>query len=1386
MAQKLLKLVETGEISKLQESLQMLAEGELEELLTQTALSTSPNLPAILRAIFLGSPCQQEEGVTRRRKVYEHCFSLAESGDMQRQNVTEMVGLLMLEADVLPGECLAELATAFVAIIKAGGISNGLSMELFPCLLTCLASKETISYGKGCQSGASMKNQIIRNLCSCRWELSSIIHLASMFRDVLLSAEELQLVVGKILKTFPVIYLQDIPPLVYQLLLLSAKGQKHEVLDGIISFFSRLDQRCKENQNSHTKEPNHAELVDPSLSWQKLRQVEGTVILHVAFAIGLDQGLGREFIKGLRSRQVGEVGKVLCPFQIALAMSVARIQRFEEQIYEFMKITIVKSLKDSQMQRSSSLIRELIPEECHISEVIVETVQNSTLGWDHVTQGLFHLGFVLLDSFGQKSGPGRRVSEATVGPFKTINQLACALGAKILLETFKVHEPMRSEILEQLLNRVVTKASSPIRQYLALLSDTVMSAPLILYECLPKVQEVFDYLCYLPPSAVLGLLKAIQPLLKVNVGLKDSLMLVLRKSMFARELEARKSSATGFLLLLKNFKVQGSVPCSQPASQIITDTQLQGAMHAKLNPAANEALCLEILSSLRRCLAQQADVRLLLYEGLYDVLKKNSQLASPILQMLLQQLRRHFETRQDILPPLRLEGCITRQGEQVFLQEPLAHLLSCVQACVRKWKEVQRQAQGEGWFEDGDGEDDTGEGDNVLLELQELLDSISVRMLKSELEDFELDKSADFSLSNSIGVKNNIYAVLVLGAYEVLLEYNFTGPDISIQQSEQVLGLFKRYQQLAELLKEKVAKGKNAAKSPRSLLSLTCIGSLLKALLSEINDEVGPGLVQLQGYAALQRHVVITALHKLQQAEETGQVDGPDGQNVAKLFTFICSAARTMLWHYTSVPASTQSTARKDKSRPLNLLCLEGLKRAFGAVQHRFSEKLPQFFTAIDLSREALNDVADVCVTERAAFHIRQFQRSVVAHLSSREDDGNPREMIVLVELVAALTQLLEPGTTELAQALNWTTKICKESNAEEVPFCRALLGLLFSLHGTAQGLCVVLQNLSQDAHSQLGDIDEDVEIEDQLQYAIVNIKTAPSVTLLLVGQMEQLLAETDWLASRLKRHLQSSKESTIDETAKEKDDEFRAALEKAVILQAGYLITACHELIQSALPPGSCIDSLLKLIGRLYSTLTGLVKHYLQVYALSAGHLPARFEKLVRLSGSHLTPQCYAFITYLQSVQSEQLRQAGAEKKKGNRGQSSTASAAKAKVLRETKPIPNLIFSIEQYERFLIQLSKKAKVNLMQYMKLSTSRDFRINAASLQEPQPQQEEGTQDDEEGKGVCERTSSQTSDTQRAGTSTSGVGRAGTQQTSMKPKVAVVQRGGQAPPKKRRKI
>lgn len=96
----------------------------------------------------------------------------------------------------------------------------------------------------------------------------------------------------------------------------------------------------------------------------------------------------------------------------------------------------------------------------------------------------------------------------------------------------------------------------------------------------------------------------LQPLLKVSMSLKDSLILVLRKAMFSRyeqlrsysdeshkwinplltvfiplytsstsQLDGRKSAVTGFLLLLKNFKVLGSLASSQ-SSQAVSSSQV--------------------------------------------------------------------------------------------------------------------------------------------------------------------------------------------------------------------------------------------------------------------------------------------------------------------------------------------------------------------------------------------------------------------------------------------------------------------------------------------------------------------------------------------------------------------------------------------------------------------------------------------------------------------------------------------------------------------------------------------------------------------------------------------------------------------------------------------
>uniref|UniRef100_A0A2K5HAZ2 FA complementation group I n=1 Tax=Colobus angolensis palliatus TaxID=336983 RepID=A0A2K5HAZ2_COLAP len=1281
MDQKILSLAAEKTADKLQEFLQTLREDDLTNLLQNQAVKGKV-AGALLRAIFKGSPCREEAGTLRRRKIYTYCIQLVESGDLQKEIASEIIGLLMLEAHHFPGPLLVELANEFISAVREGSLVNGKSLELLPIILTALATKkENLAYGKGVLSGEECKKQLINTLCSGR--------------DVPLTAEEVEFVVEKALSMFSKMNLQEIPPLVYQLLVLSSKGSRKSVLEGIIAFFSALDKQ-------HNEEQSGDELLDVvTVPSGELRHVEGTIILHIVFAIKLDYELGRELLKHLKvAGQQGDSKNNLSPFSIALLLSVTRIQRFQDQVLDLLKTSVVKNFKDLQLLQGSKFLQNLVPHRSYVSAMILEVVKNSVHSWDHVTQGLVELGFILMDSYGPKKVLDGKTFETSPSLSRMPNQHACKLGANILLETFKIREMIRQEILEQVLNRVVTRASSPISHFLDLLSNIVMYAPLVLQSCSSKVTEAFDYLSFLPLQTVQRLLKAVQPLLKVSMSMRDSLILVLRKAMFANQLDARKSAVAGFLLLLKNFKVLGSLSSSQ-CSQSLSFSQVHVDVHSHYNSVANETFCLEIMDSLRRCLSQQADVRLMLYEGFYDVLRRNSQLANSIMQTLLSQLKQFYEPKPDLLPPLKLEACILTQGDKISLQEPLDYLLCCIQHCLAWYKNTVIPLQ--------QGEEEEEEQEAFYQDLDDILESITNRMIKSELEDFELDKSADFSQSTSIGIKNNICAFLVMGVCEVLIEYNFSISNFSKNKFEDILSLFMCYKKLSDILNEKAGKAKTkmANKTNDSLLSMKFVSGLLTVLFRDSIQSHQESLSVLRSSSEFMRYAVNIALQKVQQLKETGHVSGPDGQNPDKIFQNLCDITRVLLWRYTSIPTSVEESGKKEKGKSISLLCLEGLQKIFSAVQQFYQPKIQQFLRALDVTDKEgeEREDADVSVTQRTAFQIRQFQRSLLNLLSSQEEDFNSKEALLLVTVLTSLSKLLEPSSPQFVQMLSWTSKICKENSREDALFCKSLMNLLFSLHVLYKSPVILLRDLSQDIHGHLGDIDQDVEVEKTNHFAIVNLRTAaPTVCLLVLSQAEKVLEEVDWLITKLKGQVS---QETISEEASSQATLPNQPVEKAIVMQLGTLLTFFHELVQTALPSGSCVDTLLKDLCKMYTTLTALVRYYLQV-CQSSGGIPKNMEKLVKLSGSHLTPLCYSFISYVQN-KSKSLNYTGEKKEKP-----AAVATAMARVLRETKPIPNLIFAIEQYEKFLIHLSKRSKVNLMQHMKLSTSRDFKIKGNIL------------------------------------------------------------------------
>ncbi|KAL4671443.1 hypothetical protein H8959_004152 [Pygathrix nigripes] len=1102
MDQKILSLAAEKTADKLQEFLQTLREDDVSirkhVLLKLTNLLQNQAVKgkvagALLRAIFKGSPCREEAGTLRRRKIYTYCIQLVESGDLQKEIASEIIGLLMLEAHHFPGPLLAELANEFISAVREGSLVNGKSLELLPIILTALATKkENLAYGKGVLSGEECKKQLINTLCSGRWDQQYVIQLTSMFKDVPLTAEEVEFVVEKALSMFSKMNLQEIPPLVYQLLVLSSKIREHS---------------------------------------------QALIRLHALHLV-----------------------------------------------LDLLKTSVVKSFKDLQLLQGSKFLQNLVPHRSYVSTMILEVVKNSVHSWDHVTQGLVELGFILMDSYGPKKVLDGKTIETSSSLSRMPNQHACKLGANILLETFKIHEMIRQEILEQVLNRVVTRASSPISHFLDLLSNIVMYAPLVLQSCSSKVTEAFDYLSFLPLQTVQRLLKAVQPLLKVSMSMRDSLILVLPES-YVCQLDARKSAVAGFLLLLKNFKVLGSLSSSQ-CSQSLSFSQVHVDVHSHYNSVANETFCLEIMDGLRRCLSQQADVRLMLYEGFYDVLRRNSQLANSIMQTLLSQLKQFYEPKPDLLPPLKLEACILTQGDKISLQEPLDYLLCCIQHCLAWYKNTVIPLQ--------QGEEEEEEEEAFYQDLDDILESITNRMIKSELEDFELDKSADFSQSTNIGIKNNICAFLVMGVCEVLIEYNFSISNFSKNKFEDILSLFMCYKKLSDILNEKAGKAKTkmANKTNDSLLSMKFVSSLLTVLFRDSIQSHQESLSVLRSSSEFMRYAVNIALQKVQQLKETGHVSGPDGQNPDKIFQNLCDITRVLLWRYTSIPTSVEESGKKEKGKSISLLCLEGLQKIFSAVQQFYQPKIQQFLRALDVTDKEgeEREDADVSVTQRTAFQIRQFQRSLLNLLSSQEEDFNSKEALLLVTVLTSLSKLLEPSSPQFVQMLSWTSKICKENSREDALFCKSLMNLLFSLHVLYKSPVILLRDLSQDIHGHLGDIDQDVEVEKTNHFAIVNLRTAaPTVCLLVLSQAEKVLEEVDWLITKLKGQVS---QETVSEEASSQATLPNQPVEKAIIMQLGTLLTFFHELVQTALPSGSCVDTLLKDLCKMYTTLTALVRY--------------------------------------------------------------------------------------------------------------------------------------------------------------------------------------------------
>lgn len=194
---------------------------------------------------------------------------------------------------------------------------NAQILDLLPRCLSLIRSSDEV------ERGGNVVNSVIDQILEINWSKGLLIKMVSIVRDFpVLDKLRAREFVDKVFDGMSSLDLQDLPSLVYQLLVLASRGfVKKDVVEGIVMFFGAKMGRKKANSI--------------------VRQVEGTVLLHVNFAVKQDPSLGQE-VMGLVKSDL----RAFNHFTVAVLLSVSRVRKFGEVSMGALKMAILTACRD--------------------------------------------------------------------------------------------------------------------------------------------------------------------------------------------------------------------------------------------------------------------------------------------------------------------------------------------------------------------------------------------------------------------------------------------------------------------------------------------------------------------------------------------------------------------------------------------------------------------------------------------------------------------------------------------------------------------------------------------------------------------------------------------------------------------------------------------------------------------------------------------------------------------------------------------------------------------------------------------------------------------------------------------------------------------------------
>lgn len=153
---------------------------------------------------------------------------------------------------------------------------------------------------------------------------------------------------------------------------------------------------------------------------------------------------------------------------------------------------------------------------------------------------------------------------------------------------------------------------------------------------------------------------------------------------------------------------------------------------------------------------------------------------------------------------------------------------------------------------------------------------------------------------------------------------------------------------------------------------------------------------------------------------------------------------------------------------------------------------------------------------------IMQFKDIVQGYMSGRTPIC--KEVSAVIHIASYLCERLDKKQSDFAMrslhVVQWLDQLAKERSVQDSTLAKDIVSLLIRLGGSI-GEFDTIQNICEDIHLFTGDIEvnttTDTQMEPELGYQIINIKTFATITTQVFEFLDSSLDDLTWCTGRLK-----------------------------------------------------------------------------------------------------------------------------------------------------------------------------------------------------------------------------------------------------------------------------